>query len=58
MGELASFYQYNGVNGPYNFYRNPNTLGANLLENYSASSYNGLVIEAHAPYGERTRLPS
>jgi hypothetical protein len=46
IGELANFYQYNGVNGPYNFYRNPNTLGANLLQNFSSSTYNALVVEA------------
>src|SRR6185437_9602838 len=27
VGELANFYQINRVNGPYNFYNNPNTLG-------------------------------
>jgi len=46
VGELANFYQTNRVNGPYNYYNNPNTLGANLLQNYSSSSYNALVIEA------------
>jgi hypothetical protein len=46
IGELANFYQYNGVNGPYNYYNNPNTLGANLLQNYSSSTYNAAVVEA------------
>ena len=46
VGELANFYQYNGVNGPYNYYRNPYTLGANLLQNFSSSTYNALVVEA------------
>jgi len=46
VGELANFYQINRVNGPYNYYNNPNTLGANMLQNYSTSSYNALVLEA------------
>jgi hypothetical protein len=45
VGELANFYQYNGVNGPYNYYKNPNTLGANVLQNYSGSTYNAGVVE-------------
>lgn len=46
VGELANFYQTNRINGPYNFYMNPNVLGANVLTNYSNSSYNGLQVEA------------
>lgn len=46
VGELANFYQTNRVNGPYNYYNNPYTLGANLLQNFSSSSYNALIIEA------------
>jgi hypothetical protein len=46
VGELANFYTINGINGPYNFYANPNTLGANMLQNFSSSSYNSLVLEA------------
>jgi hypothetical protein len=45
VGELANFYQYNGINGSNNYYRNPNTLGANVLQNYSSSTYNAAVIE-------------
>jgi hypothetical protein len=45
VGELANFYQYNGINGSNNYYRNPNTLGANLLQNYSSSTYNAAVVE-------------
>ena len=45
VGELANFYQYNGINGSNNYYKNPNTLGANLLQNYSGSSYNAGVLE-------------
>jgi Carboxypeptidase regulatory-like domain len=46
VGELANFYTVNGINGPYNFYPNPNTYGANMLQNFSSSSYNALVLEA------------
>lgn len=46
VGELANFYQTNKINGPYNFYQNPNILGANVVTNYSNSSYNGLQVEA------------
>jgi hypothetical protein len=46
VGELANFYQNNRVNAPYSFYMNPNVLGANVLTNYSNSSYNGLQVEA------------
>ncbi len=45
VGELASLYQTNGLNGPYNFFRNPDTLGANMLQNFSSSSYHALVLE-------------
>ena len=46
VGELANTYQTNGLNGPYNYYMNRNTLGANMLQNYSSSSYHALVLEA------------
>jgi hypothetical protein len=46
VGELASLYQTNGLNGPYNFFQNPNTLGANMLQNFSSGSYHALVLEA------------
>jgi hypothetical protein len=46
VGELANFYQINGVNGPYNFYMNPNILGGNVLTNYSNSTYNALQLDA------------
>lgn len=46
VGELANWYQTNKVNGPYNYYNNPYTLGANLLQNFSSSSYNSLAVEA------------
>ena len=46
VGELANFYQINGVNGPYNYYMNPNILGGNVMSNYSNSTYNALQIDA------------
>lgn len=46
VGELANFYQINRVNGPYNYYMNTNALAARMLQNFSSSSYNALVIEA------------
>jgi outer membrane receptor protein involved in Fe transport len=46
VGELGNFYQINGVNGPYNFYANPNILGGNVMTNYSNSTYNALQVDA------------
>jgi hypothetical protein len=45
VGELASYYQVNALNGPFNFYRNNKVLGANVLMNYSNTSYNGLQVD-------------
>jgi len=45
VGELASFYQTNSINGPYNFYANPNILGGNVMTNYSNSTYNALQMD-------------
>jgi hypothetical protein len=45
VGELATFYQQNGVNGPVNFYRNPNTLGANTIRNDGFSTYHALQFD-------------
>jgi|SRR5271157_1960431 len=45
-GELASYYQTNGFN-PTNavpLFQNPHVLGADMLTNYSSSSYNSLQI--------------
>src|SRR5205814_2259461 len=44
-GELANTYQINGLNGPINFYRNPNGLGNNLMTTSSNSSFNALQVE-------------
>lgn len=45
VGTLAATYQEEGSNGSVNFFRNPNALGADLLTNYSSSSYNALQME-------------
>jgi hypothetical protein len=34
VGELASLYQSNGLNGPYNFFTNPNTFGAKFAAKF------------------------
>src|SRR6185369_5761443 len=45
VGELAYQYQRDRRNGPINFFRNPVSLGTNLLTNYSNSSYESLQID-------------
>jgi hypothetical protein len=45
VGELGSLYQTNGLNGPVNFFANPNVLGANVLTNYSNASYNSFQLD-------------
>ena len=45
VGELANFYQINGINGPYSFYLNPYILGGNVMENYSNSTYNAFQAD-------------
>jgi hypothetical protein len=44
VGELASYYQINGLNGSVNFFQNFNSLGTNYLTNFSNSSYNAFQI--------------
>ncbi|MBS1859461.1 MAG: TonB-dependent receptor, partial [Acidobacteria bacterium] len=45
-GALAYYYATNGLNGSVNFFQNPYTLGADMLTNYSSSSYNALQLQA------------
>ncbi len=45
VGELGSLYQTAGVNGSTSFFANPNVLGANVLTNYSNSSYNAFQFD-------------
>src|SRR5205823_13233764 len=42
VGELASVYQTNGLNGSTNFFPNPNALGANYTSNGADSTFNSL----------------
>lgn len=45
VGELASLYQTNGLNGAVNFFRNPNALGANVIGSGGNSTYNALQFD-------------
>jgi len=45
VGELGSLYQTNGLNGPVNFFANPNVLGANVLTNFSNETYNSFQLD-------------
>jgi hypothetical protein len=42
--ELATQLQVNQLNGTVNFFPNPNALAADMLTNYSSSSYNSLQL--------------
>jgi hypothetical protein len=44
-GALGYYYTTNELNGSFNFFANPNALGAEMLTNYSSSSYNSLQVE-------------
>jgi hypothetical protein len=45
VGQLAATYQENGLNGSVNLLANPNVLGADILSNYSNSTYNSLQVQ-------------
>jgi Carboxypeptidase regulatory-like domain len=45
VGDLATLYQVQGLNGLVNFFQNPYALGTDMLTNYSSSSYNSLQLE-------------
>jgi hypothetical protein len=53
VGQLANYYQVNGEEGSVQFYQNPYALGADMLTNYSSSSYNSLQLVArhHTSHG-------
>ena len=55
VGELANYYQTNGFNGAINFYTEPNVLGANVLTNYSNSTYNALQVELQRRFSTASR---
>jgi hypothetical protein len=44
-GDLANTYQISGINGPINFYRNPNSIAANILGNGANSVYHALQFD-------------
>ncbi len=50
VGTLAQLYQQNALNGPINFFANPNALGANYTSNGADSTYNSLQIDARRRY--------
>ncbi|MCL4844588.1 MAG: hypothetical protein KJZ79_22245, partial [Bryobacteraceae bacterium] len=45
VGNLASTYQINRLNGPFSFFNNPNALGTNSVSNYSSAAYHGLQMD-------------
>ena len=45
VGALAEYYQINGLNGNVNFFRNPNGIAGNYINNFSNSEYNALQLE-------------
>jgi len=45
VGELATVYQVNGLNGPLSFFRNPFALGTNITSNAADSNYNAFQID-------------
>ena len=46
VADLAFLYQTNGLNGKVNFFPNPLAIAADILTNYSNSTYNALQLEA------------
>ncbi|MEZ5355369.1 MAG: TonB-dependent receptor [Bryobacteraceae bacterium] len=44
-GELGTIYQTNGLNGPVDFFRNPNALGANVINSGGNSTYHALQMD-------------
>lgn len=44
-GALGYYYQTNDIAGSVNFFKNSYALGADMLTNYSSSSYNSLQLE-------------
>jgi hypothetical protein len=46
-GGLGYYYTVNDLAGSVKFFQNPNALGAEMLTNYSSSSYNSLQAQMH-----------
>jgi hypothetical protein len=45
VGALAELYAVDSLNGSVQFFQNPNALGADMVTNYSNSTYNGLQAD-------------
>jgi hypothetical protein len=45
VGNLASVYQTNRLNGPFSFFPNRNSLGVNAVTNFSTAAYHGLQMD-------------
>lgn len=48
VGELASTYMIQNLNGPFSFFPNPLALSTNMLTNYSNSTYNSLQFDVRS----------
>ena len=56
VGELGVVYQLNGLNGPVNFFGNPNGLGMNALTNDSNARYNALKGDVNHRFSHGLQL--
>ncbi len=52
VGTLGQFYVQNGVNGPVQFFQNPNELLGRVLTNFANSTYNALQTEARGHFSK------
>jgi hypothetical protein len=52
-GQLAADLTVNGSNGSVSFFPNPNALAADIITNYSHSTYNSLQLVARRRFGNR-----
>jgi hypothetical protein len=52
-GQLAADLTINGANGSVSFFPNPNALAADIITNYSHSTYNSLQLVARRRFGNR-----
>jgi hypothetical protein len=52
-GQLAADLTVNGANGSVSFFPNPNALAADIITNYSHSTYNSLQLVARRRFGSR-----
>lgn len=52
LGDLGSVYQTNRLNGNYSFFPNRNSLGTNMMTNYSSANYHGLQVDYTRRYAK------